>query len=108
MYLLTEVDCIKHTAGASQCGLIGQMMDGQVPLPPIPLGNSSIYLPIYLFLHQNTPDLFKVQQQQLLSVVVGVDVLCGAHLRFRNAPAERSLLPVLLDFHQLQFKYCDL
>lgn len=99
MYLLTEVDCIKHTAGASQCGVIGQMMDGRVPLPPIPLGNSSIYLPIYLFLHQNTPDLFKVQH---------VDVLCGAHLRFRKAPAERSWLPVLLDFHQLQFKYRDL
>lgn len=60
MYLLTEVDCIIHTAGASQCGVIGYMMDGQVRRPPISLGNSSIYLLIYLFLHLNTPDLFKV------------------------------------------------
>lgn len=60
MFLLTEVDCIIHAAGASQCAVIGYMMDGQVSLPPIPLGNSSIYLPIYLFLHQNNSDLFKV------------------------------------------------
>lgn len=48
LYLLTEVDCIIHTAGAFECVEIGYMMDGQAGWAPIPLGNSSIYLLIYL------------------------------------------------------------
>lgn len=65
LYLLTEVDCIIHTAGAAECVVIGYMMDGQAAWAPIPLGYSSIYLLIYLFLHPERPsqaqDLPKVQ-----------------------------------------------
>lgn len=55
LYLLTEVDCIIYTAGAFQCVEIGYMMDGQTRWAPIPLGNSSIYLLIYLFPIQKDP-----------------------------------------------------
>lgn len=65
LYLLMEVDCIIHTAGAAECVVIGYMMDGQAAWAPIPLGYSSIYLLIYLFLHPESPsqtqDLPKVQ-----------------------------------------------
>lgn len=55
LYLLMEVDYIIHTAGAAECGVIGYMMDGQAARAPIPLGYSSIYLLIYLFLHPERP-----------------------------------------------------
>lgn len=65
LYLLIEVDCIIHTAGASECVVIGYMMDGQAGRAPTPLGNSSIYMFIYLFSYparlSETLDLLEVQ-----------------------------------------------
>lgn len=55
LYRLTKVDCIIHTAGTAECVVIGYMMDGQAAWAPIPLGYSSIYLLIYLFLHPERP-----------------------------------------------------
>lgn len=49
--LLMEVDCIIHTASGAECVVMGYMMDDRGPGAPIPLGCSSIYLLIYLFLH---------------------------------------------------------
>lgn len=59
LYLLTEVDCIIHTAGVE----IGYMMDGQAGWAPIPLGNLSIYLLIYLFTTQKDTKLYLPNMQ---------------------------------------------
>lgn len=63
LYLLTGVDYIIHTADASECAVIGYMMDGQARWPPIPLGNSSIYLHLFFHSkrHSNSLNLPKVE-----------------------------------------------
>lgn len=60
LYLLTEVDCIIHTAGAAESVVIAYMMDGRAAWTPIPLGYLSIYLLIYLFLHPERPHKLKI------------------------------------------------
>lgn len=61
LYLLMEVDCIIHTPCAAEWVVIGNMMDGRVPLPSLPSGSQDpglfIYLSAYLFIPSPTETL---------------------------------------------------